>query len=238
MALSVSKLKEAAGLPVGYRGRRGSILVELKRSQGLTAKELAEKLDLSLNAIRHHLRELEAEALIGYDRQQRGVGAPVFVYRLSPGGEALFPRRYQETLTELLDHLVEREGRAEAVRLLERHFEHLQRRLELDLEGVSGPRRFELVAQVLSDEGFMAEWEGGAEGGVLTEHNCALLAVAERFPELCAAERKFLADVFSAEVERRTHVLGGCASCAYHVQFMPAGAAGDTPGLQEEQDTP
>jgi predicted ArsR family transcriptional regulator len=221
MAHSVSQLKEAAGLPVGYRGPRGSIVVELKRSAGLTAKELATKLGLSLNAIRHHIRELEAEGLIVYEREQRGVGAPVFVYRLSREGEALFPRRYEETLTELLDHMVEQEGRAGAVRLLERHFDHLQRKLALELEGVTGSRRLEVVAQVLSQEGFMAEWESTSEGGTLTEHNCALRSVAERFPELCAAERRVLAEVLAAEVERRAHLLGGCASCEYHVQFTP-----------------
>ena len=235
MAHSVSQLKEAAGLPVGYRGPRGSIVVELKRSAGLTAKELAAKLGLSLNAIRHHIRELEAEGLIVYDREQRGVGAPVFVYRLSRDGEALFPRRYEQTLTELLDHMVEQEGRAGAVRLLERHFDHLQRKLALELEGVTGPRRLEVVAHVLSQEGFMAEWEGSGESGTLTEHNCALRSVAERFPELCAAERRVLAEVLAAEVERRAHLLGGCASCEYHVQFTPMPQAMGRPRESTEQ---
>jgi len=219
MTQSVSQLVEAAELPVGYRGPRGSIVVELKRSAGLTAKELAAKLGLSLNATRHHIRELEAKGLIAYEREQRGVGAPVFVYRLSRQGEALFPRRYEQTLTELLDHVVEREGRDGAVRLLERHFDQLQRKLTLELEGVSASRRLAVVAQVLSQEGFMAESEGSGEGGTLREHNCALRSVAERFPELCAAERRVLAEVLAAEVERRTHLLGGCAACEYHVQF-------------------
>ncbi|HSM17906.1 MAG TPA: winged helix-turn-helix transcriptional regulator [Gemmatimonadales bacterium] len=221
MSQSVSPLVEAAELPVGYRGPRGSIVVELKRSAGLTAKELAAKLGLSLNATRHHIRELEADGLLVYEREQRGVGAPVFVYRLSRQGEALFPRRYEQTLTELLDHVVEREGRAGAVRLLERHFDQLQRKLVLELDGVSAPRRLAVVAQVLSQEGFMAESEGSGESGTLREHNCALRSVAERFPELCAAERRVLAEVLAAEVERRTHLLGGCAACEYHVQFTP-----------------
>lgn len=235
MAHTVSQLMEAAGLPGGYRGPRGSIVVELKRSAGLTAKELAAKLGLSLNAIRHHIRELETEGLLVYEREKRGVGAPVFVYRLSREGEALFPRRYEQTLTELLDHMVELEGRDGAVRLLERHFDQLQRKLALQLEGVSGPRRLEVVAQVLSQEGFMADWESTSGGGTLTEHNCALRSVAERFPELCAAERRVLAEVLAAEVERRAHLLGGCASCEYHVQFTPLPQAMGRPTESPDQ---
>jgi DeoR family suf operon transcriptional repressor len=46
--------------------------------------------------------------------------------------------------------------------------------------------------------------------------------VAERFPEICAAEARFLADVLGAEVERREHMLDGCSACEYHVRFKPA----------------
>src|SRR5258705_8215786 len=121
--------------PLGQKGQRGAVLVHLKRAQRLTAKELATRLGVSLNAARHHLKELEAEGLVVYEREHRGVGAPAFAYRLSPSGEALFPRRYQETLTALLDQMVERDGGAAAVTLLESYFACLIRRLQSELVG-------------------------------------------------------------------------------------------------------
>src|SRR5215217_174278 len=87
-------------LPLGLRGARAAVLIELKRGRCLTAKDIAVKLGVSLNAVRHHLKELEAEALVEYERQHRGVGAPAFAYRLSPSGETLFPRKYESTLTD------------------------------------------------------------------------------------------------------------------------------------------
>ena len=74
-----------------HKGLRGEILHALKREAPLTARELAERLDVSPNAIRHHLKELEAEDLVVYGREQRGLGAPTFAYRLSRVGEALSP---------------------------------------------------------------------------------------------------------------------------------------------------
>jgi len=68
----------------------------------------------------------------------------------------------------------------------------------------------------------MAEVTALAGSGTLTEHNCAIPAVAERFPEICAAEARFLADVLGAEVERREHMLAGCSACEYHVRFKSA----------------
>src|SRR2546426_8152737 len=91
-----------------HKGLRGEVLLELKRAQPRTAKQLADTLGVSPNAVRHHLKELEAESLIAYGREQRGVGAPTFAYRLSAAGEALFPRAYEATLTELLERVTEK----------------------------------------------------------------------------------------------------------------------------------
>src|SRR2546430_4925251 len=96
----------ASQLPA-HKGLRGEVLLELKRAQPRTAKQLADTLGVSPNAVRHHLKELEAESLIAYGREQRGVGAPTFAYRLSPDGEDLFPRAYEETLTQLLQRVAQ-----------------------------------------------------------------------------------------------------------------------------------
>jgi len=206
--------------PPGQRGPRGEVLVELKRAQPLTARDLAGKLGISLNAVRHHIKELEAEGLVAYDRRHRGVGAPAFAYRLSPLGEGLFPRRYEATLLQFLDQIVERDGRDAAVRVLETHFDNLAERLRAETAGLAPARRLEIVAQALADEGYMAEAAARtATIGTLTEHNCAIQSVAERFPELCAAEARFLEDVLGAAVDRRAHILAGCGACEYHVRF-------------------
>jgi DeoR family suf operon transcriptional repressor len=182
------------------------------------------RLGVSLNAARHHLKELEVEGLISYQREHHGVGAPVFAYRLTPAGEDLFPRRYCEALTAMLGAVVEREGRGAAVTLLESYFQVLAGRIRGQLEGVPPAERLRLVARALSEEGYMAEAVpaeavSGEVVAVLTEHNCAIPAVAERFPEICAAEARFLADVLSAEVERTSHILKGSPACEYRVRF-------------------
>lgn len=207
---------------LGQNGSRGAVLVQLKLARRLTAKELAKRVGLSLNAARHHLKELEAGGLVAYEREHRGVGAPAFAYALTPAGESLFPRRYQETLTTVLDHMVQRDGRPAAVALLESHFAELAQRLNTELVGCTPAERLHALGRVLSDEGYMAEVRAGATDGTLTEHNCAIPAVAERFPEICAAEARLVAEVVGAQVERRGHMLRGCSSCEYHVRFGSA----------------
>jgi DeoR family transcriptional regulator, suf operon transcriptional repressor len=212
-------------MPTGHKGQRGAVLTQLKRAQPLAARELVVKLGISLNAVRHHLKELEAEGLVVYRREHRGVGAPVFAYSLSPAGEELFPRRYGEALSAMLGAVVEKDGREAAVRMLESYFDLLAGRMRGELHRVPPAERPDAVAKLLSEEGYMAEMrvEGGTSAGrteaVLTEHNCPIPAVAVRFPEICAAEARYLADVLDAEVERTGHILSGCPACEYRVRF-------------------
>ena len=75
------------------------------------------------------------------------------------------------------------------------------------------------VVRALSEAGYMAEGQASFCCGTLTEHNCAIREVAERFPEVCAAEERFLASVLGGTVERRRHMLHGCGGCEYQVRF-------------------
>jgi predicted ArsR family transcriptional regulator len=120
-----------------------------------------------------------------------------------------------------VDRMVERDGRAAAVEMLEllRRPAH---RLNTELAGSSLAERLQALGRVLSEEGYMAEVSVGAAEGTLTEHNCAIPAVAERFPEICAAEARFVAEVLGARVDRRAHMLTGCSACEYHVRLKPA----------------
>ena len=207
--------------PVGYRGVRGEALVELKKAGRLTAKDLAARLGVSLNAIRHHLKELESQGLIQYERQHHGVGAPAFAYGLTRAGQELFPQRYESTLTDLLDQVIARDGRDQAVAVLEERYVALTRKLQEQLGDAGPAERMSVVTKLLSDDGYMAEAAVSHDGATLIEHNCAIQAVAQRFPEICAAEAKFLADVLGGEIDRRKHILSGCTACEYRVRFSP-----------------
>src|SRR2546422_4498823 len=152
-----------------HKGLRGAILLELKCSQPLTANELAAKLDVSPNAIRHHLKELEIESLIAYDRERRGVGAPPHAYRLSPDGEAIFPKRYEETLTELLERVARKDGRGAVGELFADHYAALARKLVAQLGEAPPAERIAAVARLMSDAGHTDERQPGAATRQLRE---------------------------------------------------------------------
>ena len=74
------------------------------------------------------------------------------------------------------------------------------------------------VRRHLKELGFMAEWTPSADGGLrIAEHNCAMQAVAERYPEICDAEADFLREILQADVRRDAHIPHGCNACEYAV---------------------
>lgn len=212
----------AAPAPIGHRGTRAAVLLELKRAGVATAGALADALDCAVNTVRHHLKELEADNVVLHDRTNHGVGAPLHAYRLSAKGHTLFPDRYADTLAHLLDHVVELQGRAASVAVLQAHYAVLGDRICCETAGMAADVRGEHIARALDREGFMASWEPAPDGGVLTEHNCPHRLVAERFPEVCADEEAFLARAFGATVTRQSRIASGCGCCSYHITRLGA----------------
>jgi DeoR family suf operon transcriptional repressor len=207
----------------GFRGLRADLLVALKKAaRPVTAKELAEQFAVTPNALRRHLDALEADELVRHAREVRGVGAPVHAYALTEAGHALFPQHYAPVLAAVLE-AVRDVGGPEAVRaVLRRQWRGLvegarPRLAELPLE-----ERVQLVAELRSSQGYMAEARPAGPGrATIREHHCALRDVAERFPELCAAEQELMEELLGVPVERTGHILGGCGACEYTVYEGP-----------------
>jgi len=212
-------MTKASSAVAGHRGLRGQVLLEIKKSQPITAKALAALFGVSANAIRRHLKELELEGLIRFGREQHGIGAPAFAYRLTEAGEALFPNGYREALTELLTQVADREGRQAVVEMFEQRYARLASRVRLETGSDSGRGRLDVVARILTEAGYMAEWREADGKFHLAERNCAMRAVIERFPEVCAVEQRFLNDVLGADVERQAHIGSGCNACEYVIHF-------------------
>lgn len=221
-----------AQLP-GYRGSRGTLLLELKRSPGLVVRDLARRLALSANAVRHHLRELEADGLVVRAREQRGVGAPSHAWHLTASAERLFPTGYAEALTALLDEVGRRDGRAAAVALLEAHFARVQAGMTGALDGLPPAERMARLAELRTAQGYMADGAAGPCCGTLVEHHCPIRALAERFPEVCAIEERLLGGLLGGQVDRRRHLLRGDGACEYRVRFAEPRPAG-----RSSEDTP
>lgn len=202
------------------RATRGQILHALRRSMGLTADQLAARLGVTAMAIRKHLAALEREGLLAATIERRPVGRPVHIYTLTPRAREVFPQRYQDLTTDLLDDLRALDGEEKVDLLFRRRADRAYATLAPRLAGRSLPEQLTALTAFLDEEGYLAEWEEDANGDyLLKEHNCAVYGVARRAPEVCACELDLFQRLLDGvEVARERHVVDGDCLCCYRVR--------------------
>jgi DeoR family suf operon transcriptional repressor len=228
----------ADGQVQGFRGFQRRVLVALKKAQPLTVKELAAEFKTTPNAVRRHLKSLDTAGLVQYRSVVRGVGGPTFAWSLTDAGEALFPRAYAGALADALEIVRSEAGVEGVVRVFHKQWESLAEEARPRMAGRPLAERTAVLAELRTLQGYMAESEPHAAGeAMIREHNCAIRDVAARFPEVCAAEARFFAELLGADVERESHILEGCNACEYRVHAAvspPGDGHGTSPAVEEQ----
>jgi DeoR family transcriptional regulator, suf operon transcriptional repressor len=202
---------------------RRAILLALRRHGEMGVEALADALEITPSAVRQQLAPLVASALVDRREERRGPGRPTHLYRIGAAAEALFPKTYDQLAGELIGYIDAREPElvSDAFRRRgERRVEQAQERLA----GRAFDERVRELTRILDEDGYLADAERRPDGTwVITEHNCAILAIARRYPHACSSEIDFLrAALPDAEIERVAHMVAGAHVCSYTVRTARA----------------
>lgn len=213
---------ETAGAGSGLAGFSPAVravLEQLKSAGEISADELAHKLDITVSAVRQHLRPLEAQGLVAHRDERSGPGRPRRRYCLAPAAESLWPKRYGQLTNQLLGFLEETDPDLVARVFDQRGAERAQR-AKVRLAGRPFDDRVRELATILDEDGYLADATRVASGfWTVSEHNCAVLDVARRYNHACSSELAFLrAAVPDAQIERVTHIVSGAHSCTYEIR--------------------
>ncbi len=196
-----------------------------------TAQELAQSLQVSPQAIRRHLKDLEDEHLIAYEIQQAGVGRPQNVYALTENGRArlrTLPQQAQaqnEFAVELLETLAETIGPAQMEQILAKQWQRKAAEYRSKLIQANLEEKLQQLVQLRRAEGYSAEcFPLESEAGqtfVLTEYNCAIANIAKTFPAVCEHELEmFAAALPNCQVERTHWLVEGEHRCGYLISKL------------------
>ncbi len=204
------------GPGIGESQRR--LLELMKRAGECTLAELEAGFDLSRETLRIHLKSLAAQGLVERSGVQRaGPGRPHVLYRLTPDGEALFPRREGALLRELATFLLDK-GRRD---LLEQFFADRLGRKRLELEtrvaGLEGRERLERVAEILSEDGFLAEVADTTEGPRLRLSHCPIQDLVAVSDLPCRYELALIEGLLGGRPDREEFMPAGSHACVYSI---------------------
>jgi predicted ArsR family transcriptional regulator len=206
---------------------RRAIVDLLKWHGPMTVTALGAELGVSAVAVRRHLEGLERDGLVSQATRSGGRGRPAHVFQLTPAGHELFPRNYDQLVTQLLQAAAAEFGPDAVIRL----FASRQRAMAARLGPATGaalPEVADHLAEVQDAAGYMAEAvpdQGEPGAFTLREHNCPIPAVAASHPVACVAELALLRDLAGpgVEVERVEHMPAGDDVCAYRLRAAGGG---------------
>src|SRR5215218_3355973 len=203
-------------------GTRERVVVLLRRHGRLSAPQLAELLELSSVGLRRHLALLERDGLVSSVVEKPKRGRPTAVYRLTDAGLETFPRHYDEVAREALAFLKGQDAATLAQFLAWRN-ERLAASYAGRMEGATLAERTDALAEVLNEQGFMAEVEP-ADGGLrLCQHNCTVEHLAAELPDLCTSEAELFERLLGTQVEREATVVDGAVRCVTRIDFRKRG---------------
>jgi predicted ArsR family transcriptional regulator len=197
---------------------RRRILIALKERGGMTADELAKRLDISSVAVRRHLTNLERDRLVTHREVQRGMGRPSYVYQLTDEANRIFPNNYDQLASGVLQAIGELFGPEAVDRIFELRTQELIESYRPFINGNSLSDRVEQLARLREADGYMPIWEKQEDGSyVLRQLHCPIIHVAEGCGEACNHELSLYTDLLEAEVSRESHRVMGDAVCSYHI---------------------
>jgi predicted ArsR family transcriptional regulator len=197
------------------------ILHILKRNGPATVGGLAETLELSRSATRHHLRVLERGGLVAPlgTTTPAGVGRPGLLYGLTPYALSIFPHGYDRLANGLLREIKSLLEPAQVIRLCERIGREI---------AAQAPRRqpqqpigeyLRAVTNFLTARGYLAEIAEEDGQWQLRLSNCPYAYVAQAHAEVCWLDQVMLRQVISEEIKPIHLWVNGARGCSFSIPF-------------------
>lgn len=203
----------------------------LREGEG-TAANLAERLGVSVQVMRRHLRSLQVDGLVEASPSAEGPGRPCNRWRLSERGRGRFPDGSDDFALGLLQSMAASLP-AETIRLL---MEQQAADKAAEYRRRIGPgslrQRLQRLVDLRREEGFVAELhpDAGSEDGdapqtawVIREFHCSVIRIAQEFPMVCDQELQLIRDTFpDCHVERIHWRLQAGHSCGFRLLPSPS----------------
>ena len=197
-------------------------LIEHLKRGAATAPELAEAFGLTDTAVRQHLDALESAGLVAKRSvEPAGRGRPAVRWSLTEATRGVFPDRHGDLTVELITSIREALGERALSKVIDTRAAHQLRMYRAELDRLSSVRvKVRRLAELRTNEGYMAEAHADGDGWLLVEHHCPVCAAATSCQNLCRSELEVFQTALGADtvVTREQHLLSGDERCAYRIR--------------------
>lgn len=193
----------------------------MKREGASTIAQLAEQLQLTGEAVRQQLLQLQREgwleARVTRTSDRGRTGRPATSYSLTEAGDHLFPKHYDTLSISMIDAISEELGPEALKKILEKISDAKVGVNESVLRPLSLSARMQALKDwYLKDDPHMAV-EQVEDGYRLIERNCPYINTAMNRPSLCSVSVNALMKLLGVRVEREEKFQNGDGRCVFRV---------------------
>ena len=186
-----------------------------------TAKQLADKLELTPAAIRRHLAALLDEGTLASRAERvygsRGRGRPSKVFVLTDEGRAEFRQAYDDLAIAALRRLVAATGPTAIRELAKDRLDEVEARFRQNRADHPDAPAIDALVEALAVDGYAPSVRPVASGDQLLQHHCPVAHVASEFPVFCEVETLLFSRLLDSHVQRLATIAHGDGVCTTHV---------------------
>jgi predicted ArsR family transcriptional regulator len=200
---------------------RRAILHALKRRGASTIARLADELQLTGEAVRQQLLQLQregwVEAKLTRTLERGRTGRPATNYNLTGAGDHLFPKEYDTLSISVLDAVADELGPGAIKQVLSHIYEDRVAATEGALRGKSLEEKVDALKGLYIDHDPFMDVEKADDGFRLVERNCPFLNTAMRRPAICSVSVNALTRLLGVRVDREEKFQLGDGRCVFSV---------------------
>lgn len=198
------------------------ILFFLKTKGPQTAKQMAAQLEVTTMAVRQHLYTLEKESFISHFDKPAKVGRPTRHWEITEKAASKFPDNHSELVVDLIQSMRCVFGNEGVDQLVEKRTNQSieSYRNVMEQKGGSLEDKVAALAEIRSNEGYMAEYKKENGKFILWENHCPICRAAQLCQGFCRQELRLFQEVLGKEiqVERTEHIQSGDRRCVYEIK--------------------
>lgn len=192
----------------------------LKTRGPQSVQHIAQELNITTEGARFHLLKLEKKDLVQAEARAEGRGRPKKIWSLTDKGNARFPDTHSLLTVQLIQNVRENLGEESLETLIDAHEQNTLERYKKEIDqSDSLEKKIQILCDIRSREGYMAEYRKEDDAWLLIENHCPICVAAKTCQGFCRSElsifRQILGD--DVQVERVEHIIKGARRCCYRI---------------------
>lgn len=187
----------------------------LDSEAGLSIDELAEKLDISRNAVKQHLVVLEKQRWVYEASLTSTGGRPARIYALTQEGINRFPKQYAWFCNLLLDELAADLHPDALAQMMWNMGVKLAKSLLPQFADLAVDQKRQALVELMQSLGYQAELREDDGQVVIRAINCVYHDLAQQHPALCQFDNALMSTLLSAPIEQTRCMAKNDCDCRF-----------------------